>query len=849
MPESVIKVANRKVTVSNLDKVLYPAGPFTKAQVIDYYLHVGEFLLPHFKNRPVTLVRYPNGPFGKSFYEKNAPGFTPSWVKTFPVPRSEGGVIQYILINDLPTLAWTSNLAALELHPFLHRAPRIAQPTHVVFDLDPGEGADILTCVEVALLVRDLLQQIDLSCFPKVSGSKGIQLYVPLNTPTSYEDTNSFARRIANRLASEHPSLVVSDMAKALRKNKVFIDWSQNTQSKTTVGVYSLRAKRERPFVSMPVKWEELNRAVSKSDSGSLFFEPGAALARLKETGDLFAPVLMLKQALPKESGVASSPPPKSLEKYAGKRNFAKTVEPRPLLPKRSQQGSRRRFVVQKHAAGHLHYDLRLEMHDVLKSWAVPKGMPLKKGEQRSAFATEDHPLEYLDFEGTIPKGQYGGGTVMVWDIGTYEPVEGNYYKGELTVFLTGKKLKGEWMLKRLTDGHSSDGKATWLLLKTNKDAKPIPVKWADSSVLSNRTMQQIAGDNTAVWQSNRNASKNDLVTSPKNVVRTKTRTSPPPQFIPPMRATLTDKLPEGPEWIYEVKWDGYRAQASKHQDVVRLLSLKNKEMATHFPTVVEAVRALHANSVVLDGEIVAIDANGQPSFQALQNRAALGRKWHVVYYAFDLLNLGGEDMTKLPLEQRKEKLKSVVANSDVRYSAHLPGSPEEIIKAVKKAGLEGVLAKRKDSIYSATGRSRAWQKLKLAPSQEFVIGGYNPEGASFSSVLVGFYEGTHFMFAGKVRQGFNPSSRAALLKILRTLKTDQCPFANLPSSKTGHFGEGITAKDMGKLQWLHPKVVAQISFTEWTNYGLLRHATFLGLRDDKEPEDVVKESFGRKMN
>ena len=209
-------------------------------------------------------------------------------------------MINYILINDLATLAWAANLAALELHPFLHRAPKIDRPTHVVFDLDPGEGANILTCVEVAFLVRDLLARFHLKCFPKVSGSKGIQIYVPVNKTITYAATNSFAHATADLLAKQHPTLIVSEMAKALRRGKVFIDWSQNTQSKTTVGVYSLRAKRDRPFVSMPVKWEEMKKAARKADPENLFFEPKAALARLRKHGDLFAPVLKLKQQLPR---------------------------------------------------------------------------------------------------------------------------------------------------------------------------------------------------------------------------------------------------------------------------------------------------------------------------------------------------------------------------------------------------------------------------------------------------------------------------------------------------------------------------------------------------------------------
>jgi len=507
MAETTVKVGSRTLKLSNLQKVLYPGGPFTKGQVIDYYRRISPVLLPHFKNRPVTLVRYPDGVFGESFFEKDAPGFTPEWVKTFPVPRSQGGDINYILINDLPTLIWVANLAALELHPFLHRVPQLEVPTQVVFDLDPGEGMDILACIEVAFLLKEAFGKLGLECFPKVSGSKGLQLYIPLNSTVSYEAVQGFARTVAQVFARERPDLVVADMSKALRKGKVFIDWSQNVEKKTTVGVYSLRAKRGVPLVSLPVKWTELKQAQKKADAESLMFSPQKALARMKRLGDLFEPVLKLKQKLPMTTEAEPAKPakagaPRSLAPYAAKRDFAKTREPAPAAPRRSAQGSRRRFVVQKHAASHLHYDFRLEMNDVLKSWAIPKGVPLLRGYKKSAFETEDHPLDYIDFEGIIPQGQYGGGTVMVWDIGTYEVMDGNYFKGELKIFMKGKKLVGEWFLKRLrTD---DNGKSTWLIIKTGQDAKAISARKLDRSVVTGRTMEEIAEQKSATWQSNR---------------------------------------------------------------------------------------------------------------------------------------------------------------------------------------------------------------------------------------------------------------------------------------------------------------------------------------------------------
>jgi bifunctional non-homologous end joining protein LigD len=832
------------VEISNPDKILYPAGKFTKRDVVNYYQRVAPFLLPHFRNRPVTLKRYPNGVFGDAFYEKDAPGFTPEWVKTFPVPRHEGGAdINYILINDVRTLTWAANMAALELHPFLHRVPEITRPTHVVFDLDPGEETNIVQCAAVAFLLRDVLTKLKLESFPKVSGSKGIQVYVPLNNAAAtYATTQPFAHAVAEVLEKNHPDGVVSEMAKNLRVGKVFVDWSQNADHKTTVGVYSLRAKRPRPYVSMPVKWSELEKVVSQADADLLQFEPEQAMQRLKRLGDLFAPVLKLKQKLPKEfaefGAARSRRAPRPLAAYDLKRDFTRTGEPRPELLRPSAQGSRRRFVVQKHAASHLHYDFRLEMHDVLKSWAVPKGMPLNKDEMHSAFETEDHPVEYLQFEGIIPAGQYGGGTVMVWDIGTYEIVEGNYWKGDLTIFLTGKKLKGEWTLQRIAN---EDEKTKWLLKKTGKDANPIPKTRGDVSALTGRTMEKIAGDKTAVWESNRTS---DTAETQNRVDRatTSARTKmPAPKFVRPMKATAVTELPEGDEWIYEIKWDGYRVLSLKNGDDVRLLSLKEKNLTIDFPAVARAVGDLHGETAIIDGEVVAIDRHGCPSFQALQNRASSG-DFQIVYYAFDLLNLNGADWMKKPLQERKAKLRELLEGSDVRYNADLTGSANAVLQSVRASGLEGIVAKRRDSVYRAATRVTSWLKFKINKSQEFVIGGYKPDAGSFQSVLLGYYDARKLIFCGKCRQGFNPPMRRRLLEQMRPLLIDRCPFSNLPSSRKSHFGEGITAEEMKELCWLKPKLVAQVSFAEWTNYGLLRHATFEGLRDDKDPRAIVRE-------
>jgi bifunctional non-homologous end joining protein LigD len=294
--KSTLDVAGKAVAVSNLDKVLYPRAGFTKGEVIDYYVRISPVLLPHLKARPITLKRYPDGVEGFFFYEKQCPSHRPRWVRTTTVPRSAGGNIHYCVMDSLPALVWAANLADIELHTFLHRAPTIERPDFLAFDLDPGPPADILLCCKVGLWVRDVLAALGLQSFAKTSGSKGLQVYVPLNTPTTYAKAKPFAHALAELLESQAPGEVVSRMQKSLRAGKVLVDWSQNDGKKTTVSVYSLRA-REKPTVSTPVTWDEIETALARKQP--LRFEAHDVLKRVEEMGDLFAPVLKLAQKLP----------------------------------------------------------------------------------------------------------------------------------------------------------------------------------------------------------------------------------------------------------------------------------------------------------------------------------------------------------------------------------------------------------------------------------------------------------------------------------------------------------------------------------------------------------------------
>jgi bifunctional non-homologous end joining protein LigD len=323
--ETIVEIAGKQLKLSNLDKVLYPAVGFTKGQVIDYFVRIAPVLLPHLKDRPLTMKRYPEGVDGMFFYEKNCPKHRPDWVQTAKVwSHGRSDYMQYCMAQDLPTLVWAANLADLELHTSLSRAEKIEQPTMMVFDLDPGPPANIVLCCQVGFWLKEIFDRFKLQAFPKTSGSKGLQIYVPLNTPVTYDQTKGFSRALARLLEEQHPDLVVADMKKALRVGKVFVDWSQNDEHKTTINVYSLRAK-ERPTVSTPVSWDEVEQCLKKKDAKLLVFDAQQVLSRVEKTGDLFALVQTLKQRLPDVGELSEEAAPKS-----GGRAQSSSKEPKP---------------------------------------------------------------------------------------------------------------------------------------------------------------------------------------------------------------------------------------------------------------------------------------------------------------------------------------------------------------------------------------------------------------------------------------------------------------------------------------------------------------------------------------
>jgi bifunctional non-homologous end joining protein LigD len=587
-----------------------------------------------------------------------------------------------------------------------------------------------------------------------------------------------------------------------------------------------------------------------------------------------------------------------ALEEYKRKRRFEETPEPPPKVEKKSGH----RFVVQKHRATRLHYDFRLEMEGVLKSWAIPKGPSLDPADKRLAMQVEDHPVSYFDFEGSIPQGNYGAGTVMVWDVGTWEPlspqpVQGKYVpgtdaeavsmleKGDLKIRLHGQKLKGDFALIHIKGRRPGSKGTEWLLIKKQDEyvEKGYDIDKYDSSVLSKRSMAEIAGDaGSAEWTSSPPAprgkakapwlaetlaklDKKKAVTA-KDTKQRKVKKkgnrkpesdSPPsavkdspgsvrksmPTAIHPMLATPVEKPFDDPDWLFEIKWDGYRAVSFLQDGKVRLVSRNQNELTREFPELHELSKLIKATNAVLDGEVVALDEQGRASFSLMQQRTGIRkggrrvgarRELQIVYYLFDLLYLDGYDLRRVPLEQRKQALAQIVAPSElVRYSDHFPQGLA-LFDVAKQKGLEGILAKKRDSHYEER-RSREWLKIKVTQTVDCVVGGYtDPEGSRqyFGSIVLGLYDKKgRLIHVGQAGTGFNHAMLKEIWQVLKGLETNRNPF----------YGD----VDAAHVHWVKPERVAEIKFTEWTHEttegGMkLRAPVFLGLREDKDPKECT---------
>jgi len=525
-----------------------------------------------------------------------------------------------------------------------------------------------------------------------------------------------------------------------------------------------------------------------------------------------------------------------ALKDYISKRKFTKTPEPPAEL---HPAGDRLVFVVQKHAARALHYDLRLELDGVLKSWAVPKGPSLTPSQKRLAVMVEDHPFDYKDFEGVIPEGNYGAGSVIIWDRGFYHhPADPDgtrsetllregLKKGHLTFILNGEKLQGEFALVKTRKDEKS-----WLLLKKNdRFATTKDILQDNRSVVSHEDLEEVASGNSKHPPRQDKIDQIHLHEAMESEDLKNAPLAPMPHHIKPMLATLAKKSFEHPDWLFEMKWDGYRTIAEISDGHVALYSRNGISFDKKFSPVFEALKIFRMEAV-LDGEIVVVDKQGHPDFQMLQDYQKT-RKGHLVYYVFDLLYLQGHDLTGLALSIRKALLKKILPSSpNVKLSDHIVGDGVTFFKVVKDAGLEGIVAKHASSAYRAGSRSGQWLKIKTHLTQEAVIAGFTePRGSrnDFGALVLGVLEGKELVFIGHTGGGFNTGTLKEIREKLNPLIRKKCPFKIEPRTNT-------------PVTWVKPRLVCEVVFHGWTGEGLMRQPVFSRLRADKDARDVVRE-------
>jgi len=800
--DQVVTIEGRTIKLSNLDKVLYPQTQTTKADVLSYYAQVGTTMLPHLRDRPATRKRWPDGVGdvkGKRptvFFNKDLGAGTPDWVERRTIAHRDHDN-DYPVINDLATLAWLAQLAALEIHvPQWRFGPdgKPQNPDRLVLDLDPGPGVSLAQCAWTAMLVRDILRDIGHDPVPVTSGSKGIHLYAPLDRSQTSEQATEVARELALALESDHPDLVISSMKRSERDGKVFIDWSQNNGAKTTVSPYSLRG-RERPWIAAPRTWDELE----DPDLRQLEYEE--VITRVADLGDLLAPL-------------APDAGRDRLATYRSMRDPAKTPEPVPGGPTDGQRDGFR-FVIQEHHARRLHYDVRLEHDGVLASWAVPKAPPTDPKINHLAVRTEDHPMEYLTFHGSIPKGQYGAGAMRIWDTGTYRLHKWREGK-EVIVTLFGQPDGGLGGVRKFALIHTGSGDSqpekNWLMHLMDTDPEDL-------------------------------AARGDHVEERGSVEEADF-----PEQVEPMLATLTDAAHFGDEsgWAFEMKWDGVRAVAYLAAGRVKLLSRKGRDDTKAYFDVADELPKINAKTAILDGEVVVTDAAGRPNFGLLQHRINLTKPADIERTAktypaqlmlFDILELNGQSLIKKTYQERREILENLIPpepGSRIQVPPIFEGDLRAALETADQLRLEGVVAKRRNSIYQPGRRTHTWLKIKLHRAQEVVIGGWREgqgrRGGGVGSLLMGLPTEAGLHYVGRVGSGFNDRQLDDIQAKLEKLMRKTSPFIDVPR------------EDARDAHWVTPSLVGEVTYGELTEPGRLRHPVWRGLRPDKSPDEVVWE-------
>ena len=772
-------VGKRKIELSNLQKVLFPTGEIVKAELIEYYLKVAPTILRHIKGRPLTLVRWPDGVDHQTFFQKNRPEWAPQWLEHVELGNRDDKV-DYVLATEEASLVWLANLACIELHQMHCRTPHYDKPDYIVWDLDPPEKYPFKQVVELAFDLREFIEGYGYHTFVKTTGGKGVHIVAPIEPNWSFELGREAALDVARAYIQRHSQTTTLLIKKDQRKGKVLIDVYRNSTYQTIVSPYSVRGRGNAP-VSMPLTWERLEPVEDPAE-----FNLRNAPDILLEEGDpweaIGAYATKLHTQLPKKTKAPAAKSKGSnnneaLADYARKRAFDKTPEPGPEV----FAGENNAFVVHRHHASRLHYDLRIEREGTLKCWAIPKGLPPRPGIKRMAVQTEDHPVKYLDFEGSIPKGEYGGGDMWIFARGRYE--------------ITKEKSDGFYFRFQSRE---------W-----NDEYRMIHTKNKD-------------------WLCQR------LV---------------PPQIdwlrdpIEPMVAQNRDQPFDSPDYLYEIKWDGIRAMVSLDEGNITIRSRAQRDITSLFPELQIPDQAFRAACGLFDVEIVCLNEKGQPVFEDVlhrlqhRNDAAVARarsKHPAVAYVFDCLYLDGRPIVNEPLARRRAWM---VDSIKLPNPAYRPNEALDegvaLFEAAAAHGLEGIIAKERNSIYMPGKRSSHWFKIKTHHTADCVIIGYTKgkgdREATFGALHLGMYRGKQLVYVGKVGTGFDERTVKSIVAELQKVKRVERQIKEKPV-------------DDAVSIWIEPEVVCEVQYSSRVSTGNLREPVFLRLRPDKTPEDCVVE-------
>ena len=836
-----VRVAGRELTLTNLDKIIYPETGTTKADVLAYYAAVAHVLIPAAANRPATRKRWVNGVGtadrpGEVFFQKDLEDSAPGWLPRAAITHKDR-TIHYPLVNDAATLTWFGQINSLEIHvPAVAggfaRQPAEPGPAGAGPGPGRGRGAAGMPRGGPAGAVHPEGRGPGTR-----AGDQRQQGHPPLRRAwTVPRRPNRSPLSPANwprALEADHPDLAVSDMKKSLRRGKVLVDWSQNNAAKTTVVPYSLRG-RPTPMVAAPRTWREIESPKLKH------LDYHEVLRRVRDGKDPFA--VVVNAACRRIAGEPGGADGTTAAIHAWARTApCGTPRRRRNLSRASPRGGNA-FVIQEHHASRLHWDLRLEHEGVLASWALPKGVPESGGKNHLAVQTEDHPMDYLTFHGTIPKGQYGAGEMTIWDTGTYELHKWINGK-EVIVTLTGSEGGGlggprKFALIHTGRGQGKDGEKQWLIHLMDPEHPGGRRRHAASQ----------EGPGSQAAPETRPAQGSQLARGPgtgKAAGPFPDNVSPGLLDCQPMMATAgTEADLRGSTWQYELKWDGVRAILVADQEKIRILSRNGNDVTRTYPELTDRA-CWPEQPFVADGEIIAVGPGGRPDFGLLQGRMKLTRAADVAkartaipvqLMLFDLLFDDGKDLRRLPLSQRRRRLEEFFRPSDcpVDLSMVLDEPVGLLLESAKELGLEGVMAKRTDSRYVSGQRTRTWIKLKLEQTQEVVVGGWRPgkggREETVGSLLVGIPDGDKLRYVGRVGSGFSTRELTELRQTVERLGRKTSPFHDVPRP------------DAADAHWVAPELVGEVTYSEWTGPGRLRHPRWRGWRVDKDPAEVVRE-------